>query len=264
MDGETAKQPAVSSHGGSESSHEKASTDSTLPGTQLPPMQDMGDAANDPTSPRNKSEADACKERDGHRCVVTGTAVAQACHIIPHMWATGDTCETAKTILHDGGPSLGLMTGAGDEGDGSAILRLLHDDPAKLHQSWNMLTLSPEAKLAWSKTMFAFKLLEGSEAAGQGHTNVKIQFNWLGKSSARPDDVITLEMLNDPERRALVDQYVPGPGDYILFHQPSAMPVLSGHTVTIRVPDVDVEAFKAAIQMQWAIHKIAALSGAAE
>lgn len=71
-------------------------------------------------------------------------------------------------------------------------------------------------------------------------------------------------MLNDPERRALVDQYVPGPGDYILFHQPSAMPVLSGHTVTIRVPDDDVEAFKAAIQMQWAIHKIAALSGAAE
>ncbi|KAI9899435.1 hypothetical protein N3K66_005896 [Trichothecium roseum] len=148
MDGETAKQPAVSSHSGSKSSHEKASTGSTLPGTQPPPppKQDVGDAANDLTSPRNKSEA-----------------------------------------------------------------------------------------------------------AGRGHTNVKIQFNWLGKSSARPNDVITLEMLNDPEKKVLVDDWVSGPGDYILFHQPSAMPVLSGHTVTIRVPDDDVEAFKTAIRMQWSL-----------
>ncbi|KAI9899453.1 hypothetical protein N3K66_005914 [Trichothecium roseum] len=137
---------------------------------------------------------------------------------------------------------------------------LFTSDPASLDKAWNMLTLSNDVHACWSKALLGFKY-QGHITAGDS-TIFTLQYRWLGKSTARPKDRITLDMLNDPTKKALVDQLHLGHEDYLAFTR-SGRPVTSGSTIDIEIPTQDAANFKAAIELQWALLKVAALCGAA-
>lgn len=213
-----------------------------------------------PRSSRSKAASDESKERDRWRCILTGVASVQGCHILPYTWSTAKTSNALKPLLVTGDRPLRTLLGDAIPSSTMYLHGLLTSDPASLDKAWNMLTLSNDVHACWSKALLGFKYL-GRTPEGDS-TKFTLQYRWLGKSTAKPKDRITLEMLNDPTKKALVDQLDLGFQDYLTFTR-CGRPVTSGSTIDIRIPTKDAEQFKAAIELQWALLKVAALCGAA-
>ena len=189
--------------------------------------------------------------------------MVQACHIIPYSWSTKRWFPTIALDLRGADIPLSPLVGRSADFGRGYFYNLFASDPGRLDQPWNMLTLSENLHSCWGRAMFGFKLLGDTPSVDQGFADVTLQYRWLGKSTAKPNDQITYEMLNDPTKKVLLDELDLAPEAYAIFSRLGHM-LRSGLTVKVKVANEDKEHFIGAIRFQWALLQVAALCGAGE
>jgi hypothetical protein len=112
----------------------------------------------------------------------------------------------------------------------------------------------------WPHALFGLKCL-GIKPLDAQNAEVEIQFNWLKRRLGKPTDKILI--LGSNSMQEIVEEQIrfednnnPGPNAHI--------PITSGHVVTLAMSSDDAENCKSAIDLQWHLVQIAAMSGGAE
>ncbi|CRL22081.1 unnamed protein product [Penicillium camemberti] len=201
---------------------------------------------NQPT--RDRTAKKTCMERDGARCVITGRHRIQVAHIVPfacykyantkamrNFWTTLKMFWSEEKI----GRWKSMVSGA----SGTEICE-------------NLLCLSSETHEAWTACSFA---LEPVEIMNEGKTFIT-RFYWLPRNTIRNVSIHsppTINLLSSPDQiESITIKYSDGSiheiqsGDQVAFH--------TADPITHPLPSWDL------MSMQWTLHRICALSGAAE
>ncbi|KAF3354089.1 hypothetical protein VDGD_06398 [Verticillium dahliae] len=111
---------------------------------------------------RSVAQRQAARDRDGNRCIFTGSSSVDVCHIWP--FAVNNSPGKVKTLRQ----MLAFFTMVAFPGSGFIDLdRLLcpRDDIASSDKAWNMLTMAPTQHRDWSKVRFGLKFVDGSVKA---------------------------------------------------------------------------------------------------
>jgi len=197
------------------------------------------------------------KALDEEKCVVIGTADPDACHIIP--WASCNSDARVgifRTCLASLGPAL-----LSDQDYDEDVERNFHDYPAVSDKLWNMVSLNPQLHVWWGKAYFGFKCRGIFPSERNEESLVRVQFSWMPKAtkSWQKDD------RNEGKLRAhLSNDQSPLADDGVVAFYPSARPVTTGDTFDIPVAEPDGKKMKMAFDIQWALIRLAALTGAAD
>ncbi|KAL6865947.1 hypothetical protein ACO1O0_002047 [Amphichorda felina] len=147
--------------------------------------------------------------------------------------------------------------------------KLLAREPGCSDYSWNMISLSPTLHALWSKGLWGFEYKGRTKSKGKWQ--VSIQFHWMPQDPnwkldpkamtksqpLHPKDVVDWEKNYLDKLKTPVPNV--GANDITTNH-----PILTGHTFTIPFTTVEeAEKFKSMIELQWAVIRVSALSGAA-
>ena len=203
---------------------------------------------------RNTALALERKKMDHSRCAVLGTTEPHVCHIIPFS-----SCKNPKKLAAFASclrPSLPLLL------DKDADTRLLPNFTGGVGVSdklWNMVSLNPQLHVWWGKAYFGLKCL--GILPDKEESLVRVQFVWMPRVASmwreddRDEDELRAYLTND--RSPLVKQGVAA------FHL-SGRPLSTGDIFDIPVAKADAKKMKMAFDLQWAMIRIAALTGGAD
>lgn len=208
--------------------------------------------------PRNNSESMKCRQRDGHRCIITKTDCPQVCHVVPFSWS-GSGCAEVMSKLFYGMTDRYLL--GGDGVDDEMRVELMSGNSDK---SWNMICLSPSLHTWWGKAYFGLKylgLMPSESGNAQSKVTVTLEFRWLKQNPySKATDTLNQQQQHD-FRAKLVEAPQPAVAANVC---PSNRPILSGQTFDVTLDEIDAPKFITVIKIQWALVQLAAMSGGAE
>ncbi|PHH74886.1 hypothetical protein CDD80_2768 [Ophiocordyceps camponoti-rufipedis] len=209
------------------------------------------------TIPRKQSEAVKAKKRDESRCVVTGHAGPESCHIIPFTWN-----NSAERNAHNAGllqPICYLMFP--DDIDGLNDL-FVPGGVGATDRAWNLINLNRTLHQSWAKFAFGFKWL-GSEEVDRDNSKVTIQLHWLpAPKDVKPDDEVGEDLGTTSGLLSKLRQ-TPRAANVGCHFMSSAQPVLTGNTFSLLLPKADAVKFSLVVKLQWALVRVGAMAGAA-
>lgn len=190
-------------------------------------------------------------------CIFTKTAHPEVCHIIPFAINAKQANITIFQQLHSS--SAGLL---GKE-TAMHLNALVTGAPGSSDKSWNMLCLHPLLHSFWGKCLFAIKCL-GIIPSDDKNSIVQLQFHWMPRNIQRHNDLI------QPPCKDAVQELMEGlntrqdtiPG-FSVFKNDSARELETGETFDILLEKEDAEKMKIVLDVQWAVIRLSALSGAA-
>ncbi|CAK7565231.1 MAG: hypothetical protein SEPTF4163_003143 [Sporothrix epigloea] len=218
----------------------------TSPSTSLSPL---GNAASSLTSPvtRSRNAVKRAKERDGHKCILTGTDNPEAAHIYP--FSAGPASGRSKYIEM-------LVSFWGKE-KADAWSRQ-YCAASVTESAKNLLCLNSQLHFWWGMCRLALRPIRTLDPCA-----IKLQLHWLRRSRTRPtaplsgtsDDIRLLCGGEDD-----LETWGPQP----VAHRKSGLPLRTGQIFTIRAENPeDLPSFEL-LDMQWNLLRVAAMSGAAE
>ncbi|KAL9113725.1 MAG: hypothetical protein Q9227_002170 [Pyrenula ochraceoflavens] len=200
-----------------------------------------GKAANEPG--RNRYRAEAARIRDKKQCVLTKAGEPnQMAHIFPYamqgeritFWAALEMFWTAERI--------------------EKWKKSLKVNATEIVE--NLICLSPNAHMYWTKACFALKPLKISD----DHKRLDIQFFWLPTNRYERAKAI----MDQPA--LLASSTDRGPNSVKLFNNINERKLRTGDKITLETDDTDkypLPSFEL-LEMQWFLHRVAAMSAAAE
>ncbi|KAJ3540258.1 hypothetical protein NM208_g5135 [Fusarium decemcellulare] len=230
---------------------------------------------------RNDRERDRAEYLDENLCVVTQTARPEGCHIIPFAWnKNSETLNKTTTFMQLIANCFGIPR---DEKTQNTLSKL-NAGLGTSDRSWNVIFLCGNLHRWWEHGTWAFKwhgVLPPDEKRPEVAT-VQLQFVWLPRSESQLGGRrICLEEQYDPEKRLLAGlghtngsgddsqcpkedcQHCKAAGSCYIFDRYTQHPVISGRLVNV-IRDRDViDDFKVMVDLQWALLRAAAMSGAA-
>ena len=201
--------------------------------------------------------ASACVTRDGSKCLVTkggwGDFDPVACHIVPLFWN-----RSGVDIMHTRDhmrKAFGVFLSRDRREE---LENLLLNEQGCSNHAWNMISLARQLRMEWSMARWGFKYIGTAPLPSEGKWKVTIQFHW---------------MLEDPNRHVSPNNAVDWNKNHLdeLQHPSSATAinvktcrsVATGDTFTVTFTTAEeAHNFKLMIKLQWAMVRIAALSGA--
>ncbi|CAG9985652.1 unnamed protein product [Clonostachys byssicola] len=211
------------------------------------------------------------KDYDKHRCVVTGSANPQDCYIVPLTWnSTPELLKIAK--------SLTVVTRVFFSPDDIHIFAHLCDELGSLDKDWNIVNLSPQLYIWWSKGYFGLKYLDHKADEEPGMSRAELQFVWMPHSHYGKSKRIDLDKEKDKASniRVCLEHMFGGetpcspPCDRctaiskVQAHRVrDHYTIESGYVFPVVRETKDIEKFKAMIQLQWAAICVGSMSGAA-
>jgi hypothetical protein len=131
----------------------------------------------------------------------------------------------------------------------------IFSNPAKTEICQNLICLAPHAHAYWERAYFALKPIRISD----DKKRLDIQFFWL---SSNPH-VLGVNILQAPSLTVDSDQ---GPNFTMLFNLNSEKKIQSGDEISLETDDPvsrPLPEFRL-LEMQWFLHRMTAISGAAE
>ncbi|CAM1505622.1 Fc.00g112590.m01.CDS01 [Cosmosporella sp. VM-42] len=228
---------------------------------------------------RSQAESKKCRQQDNDRCIVTGTRDPMVCHIVPFAWnSTASNLRRTSTLL----ATIAFALGSVDDTEG--LMAVLDQQLGATDKAWNMLALSPMLHVWWGKGFFALKYLGATPVVGcREQSGIELQFHWMPRSpdhDARRE--INLNNQRDDQKSLLrqLDHYY-GNGasptcdanrcelcpqtDGVGAHEISTHRLIrSGSIISVRRDTASAQYFRVMIEIQWAIIRAAAMSGAAQ
>lgn len=244
------------------------------------------DEANDPCyvppdGTGSEAEKKACRKRDLFRCIIMHTAAGEVAHILPWSWNSKESSmQITKALIPGFIAFFDPIT--------RARIHSLLCSPEQLCKSdkrWNMIYLNAQLHSWLSKAFFGLKCLgmepskdtKESDDPDKTPYDVIIQFNWFRRRWEKSNIPMSLEGEGEEnDFITMVDEQIryedagcPKPahtrgGLISATNENTHMPVLSGHTFKVTMPIEEAKNFKCMLDVQWALGRIAAMSGAAE
>jgi hypothetical protein len=134
-----------------------------------------------------------------------------------------------------------------------AILRDQNNPHKGVETCCNLICLSRDAHAYWTKAYFALKPIQLSE----DKKSLDVEFHWLPKYNHSPTPV--LDILTLPKSLG-------GRDDMQLFDFRTGQRICSGQRISLTTDDPDNQPLPhlALLEMQWVLHRLTAMSGAAE
>ncbi|RBR09651.1 uncharacterized protein FIESC28_09763 [Fusarium coffeatum] len=237
-------------------------------------------AERDPASVASaaRGERIKCLRRDGFGCIFQHTEISLVTSILPSSW--NDDLEAVDATF--------AVTEAFYAFFGDVLAAELcsplanHTELGSSDKYWNMLIMSRDLRHCWGQAGFGLYCKDITPCEEHDEStdltkvpfNVTIQFNWLRRRWEMPNDKITLEG-DDNEFMNMVETQIKYERDgspryknnYGVLIEAVRVdtntPILSGHEFTITMPGEDAKKCKLMLDLQWAIIRIAAMSGAA-
>ncbi|GIK05878.1 hypothetical protein Aspvir_009992 [Aspergillus viridinutans] len=198
-------------------------------------------------SPRSAAAKDLSLERDGEICVITKMGIcAESAHIYPYSLRerAGRKCERFWTALSMFWPQSTIDEWKADVFGGT-----------NTELCANRITLSPDAHAYWDKGLFAFKPVSMSE----DKKTLKLEFHWLWPVPRSS----TMVLSNPPTLEESLDR---SNKEVCLFDATTDLRIKSGHEIIMKTDDPlrrPLPSIKL-LKLQWALQRLASLSGAAE
>ncbi|KAH7185191.1 uncharacterized protein B0J16DRAFT_384250 [Fusarium flagelliforme] len=226
---------------------------------------------------RREAEKKKCRARDLWRCIFQRTAEGQVCHILPFTWNNTEKAIQQTTVMSD------CFNAFFDKKTRLELCDLLMDITTlgKTDMAWNMFYLNCQLHAYWGQGRLGLfckaigphvpdKSRDESHV-GKDWVDVIIQFHWLKRRDGKPDDEMADRDAMDAMAQTQIQHEEDGspPGqndrgaDIDAVRADTKTPVLSGHEVRIAMPLDDALKCKMMVDVQWAIIRIAAMSGAA-
>jgi hypothetical protein len=134
-----------------------------------------------------------------------------------------------------------------------AIFRAQNNPHKGVETCCNLICLSRDAHAYWTKAYFALKPIQLSE----DKKSLDVEFHWLPKYNNSPTPV--LDILTPPKSLS-------GRDDMQLFDFRTGQRICSGQRISLTTDDPDNQPLPhlALLEMQWVLHRLTAMSGAAE
>ncbi|KAK0719756.1 hypothetical protein B0H67DRAFT_608574 [Lasiosphaeris hirsuta] len=188
-----------------------------------------------PATPRTEPYFDA---RDGGECVITGRS-GMLCYILPFSLNSDEDTQGDAYRLFDHA-RIFLVEARRWKSARALFTTFLNCR----NQTWNLICLNQQLNEWWNQGYFGLKCL-GIFPKDDHHRTVRIQFRWLSREL-----VVQGEGISDPE---LSDDVQPSDGD------PSreGTKIEEGDTFDVIVTRREAEMMKTALDLQWAILRIA-------
>ncbi|CZS77713.1 unnamed protein product [Fusarium graminearum] len=223
-----------------------------------------------PSIPPSKQEQMKCVERDGHRCVVTGSADPRVFWFIPETWN--------DTVKHNDD------TGNLEEGcinlTNIPLLEDIHSaiELGKTHKAWNMLSVCEDLYEALTEGRCAFKYM-GRQTLDDGKVAVELQFYWMPFMSGRfnrpvgfnpedPSEEVTSDYVSELPlfeelfiEMLLESNAAPGLNKLKNITTKFEERLRSGYSFHVTMPKEDAEKFKSVVKVHWACMVFTALCG---
>ncbi|KAK0707548.1 hypothetical protein B0H67DRAFT_316136 [Lasiosphaeris hirsuta] len=201
---------------------------------------------------RYKNQAWLRQGLDSRRYVITGTADPDVCHIIPHS-----TCARPETLsrFRQCFGDVSILISDCDEAslnewNGWFTARLGVSD-----QAWNMISLNTQLHKWWGKAHLGFKCQGILPGLTDEQQLVRLQFHWLPRalSGVRDEQDLQIHLKNTWNLREGVAAF-----------RTTARLVATGDILDVVVAAEDAFKMKRAFDLQWALIRIAALTGTAD
>ncbi|KAH6981066.1 hypothetical protein BKA56DRAFT_616878 [Ilyonectria sp. MPI-CAGE-AT-0026] len=205
---------------------------------------------------RNARQRQKCLDRDHDKCVITNTCDPEVCHIIPCAWNTNleNMAATAKALKN-------IRCLVEVEDFSSDLVHSIYTERGSSDKVWNMIALNHQLHQWWSKAYFGLKY-EGISYPDPQQATIHLQFQWMPQYGQKTDRLRPVFA-----ERQTIDGILAKAPDYPstnISFQPSSRPLRSGHNFAITMEKTQAPNFTAMIKLQWAVIKVAALSGAGE
>ena len=228
------------------------------------------------------------RELDGDRCVITGTANPEVCHIVPFSANATNTARVRWRNCMLATSRLRLLESVEFPNLASSFASAvgISDRP------WNCLCLSPQLHDWWERGYFGLRYIGQAPPFPHGKNDIaylRVQFTWMPwmkRMTKKKEDRNFLGRTADEVKAALPeygdpvvngDHVVPVPPPYhgdhtgdnglplIAISRPATgFNVQSGDVFEIPVKQRHVEKMAAALKLQWALISIFAMAGGAE
>lgn len=191
-------------------------------------------------------------------CIATKTALPQGCHILPHAI----NAKLANIIIFKQLQASSIVL-LGKE-TAQELLALITEAPGSSDKAWNMLSLHPLLHIFWGKCLFAIKCLGIIPSSDGKNSIIQLQFHWMPRNIQKNND-----LMKPPYKDAIQElkqgiingqDTIPG---FSVFKNDSARELETGETFQILLETEDAVKMKIVLDVQWAIIKLSALSGAA-
>jgi hypothetical protein len=193
-----------------------------------------------------------CLQRDRQHCVLTGNGECQVAHIYPQLMLDQSLAPSEPfdfwTMLQNFW-SIDRIQKWWD---------VIFTDQNSLHKGietcHNLISLSYDAHVYWTKAYFALKPLQlsGDQKA------LDVEFHWLPKY--RRSTASTLDILAPPESPE------GSRADMRLYNFSTDRRICSGQVITLTTEDPEKQPLPhpALLEMQWILQRLTAMSGGAE
>ncbi|PYH91750.1 hypothetical protein BO71DRAFT_358790 [Aspergillus ellipticus CBS 707.79] len=213
-------------------------------------MEDPVTEALSPKKPRSQRAVDQCLTRDDGACVIThADQVVIAAHIFP--FSLGSKSETFRRRFWSS-----LRVYWTQEHIDQWRNALLGDDGTETCR--NLITLSPSAHAYWDRCLFALK----PRPPSADMKTMEVEFLWLPATKRKhiPSRMLLTTRPDLPSDRQSTGRCVK------LMNGHTDHPVKSGDIITLKTNDPDEFPLPSyeLLQMQWVLHRIAAIRGAAD
>ncbi|KAJ4217068.1 hypothetical protein NW759_009017 [Fusarium solani] len=217
---------------------------------------------------------------DSNRCLVTGMRDPDGCHIMP--FTTNDRPNYLEKV-RSFRAVIATCFGLGRGTESAKAREPLFAGLGGSDKVFNILSLTPTLRRFWSRSYCAFKWHGLSKVDGD-ETYVLLQFHWMPRSShINGARYIDLDDQNDPTcNRSIIGglshHYGPDGNPHCsteecanckeihgrsIVNVEHGHPLRSGHLFTVKRPTATIGSFRQMINLQWAIIRAAAMSGAA-
>ncbi|KAF4473556.1 Sulfate adenylyltransferase subunit 2 [Fusarium agapanthi] len=224
---------------------------------------------------RDTAEKKQGIDNDGGRCIVTGVANPEVCHIIPFAFNNSDRNTQKSALLTK---TIHAMINLEVDTETMDAVDLLSKEKRSSDKQWNMICLSPSLHTWWGYAYLGFKWLGSTPTTNNPEIHeIKLQFHWMPRNIKRiptasfhPKDLKSLDQEikhcygSEPYLcRKPNCQACDGTKDIAAHNVTSGRPIRTGDIFTIRRKKDDILRCRAMFDIQWAIITSAAISGAA-
>ncbi|KAF5566436.1 hypothetical protein FNAPI_1139 [Fusarium napiforme] len=229
-------------------------------------------AASDAVTARDSAEKLRCRGRDMDRCVVTGAADPEVCHIVP--WSLN---KSFRNIMSTRQFSTGISNMLGKRAGTyyeSIIAPPIQtgtqatDPRGQSDKTWNMICLSPQLHSWWEKAYFAFEPLFPVKSEDGLKARVDLIFHWMPKvvtSATLPCSEITKQVENSlkADPTLSIKPHTCHGSPIVQAFLRSGERLATGHVFSVEMNKREAGHFYNMMKLQWISINIVALAGAA-
>jgi hypothetical protein len=140
------------------------------------------------------------------------------------------------------------------------IIRHFTESVGVSDKLWNVISLNPQMHVWWGKAYFGFKYLGILPSETDGESLISVQFYWMPRAIPWQRD----QRNQDEIGRNLTNNRSPFFSRGVAGLRLTGRPVISGDIFNIRVAAADAQKMAMAFKLQWALIRIAAMTGAAD